>query len=64
MEELQTIFAVGAGAVTKFVDRDGNRMKRVFMDKYPYEYLSKEEEEDFRINYPRQVREFYEDYRF
>ena len=64
MEELQTIFAVGAGAVTKFVDRDGNRIKRVFMDKYPYEYLSKKEEEDFRINYPRQVREFYEDYRF
>ena len=44
MEEVQTIFAVGAGAVTKLVDykkpKDGeSRIKRIFNPKYPYEYL-------------------------
>ncbi len=46
MEELQTIFAVGAGAVTKLVDykKPGtgeSRIKRIFNPKYPYEYLRK-----------------------
>ncbi|MBO4355659.1 MAG: coproporphyrinogen dehydrogenase HemZ [Clostridia bacterium] len=62
MEELQTIFAVGAGAVTKFVDLEHGRIKRVFMDKYPYEYLSSAEEEKFRTEFPQQVRNFYKDY--
>ncbi len=42
MEEKQTIFAVGAGAVTKLVSRDDkgkSRIKRIFQPKYPYEYL-------------------------
>ncbi len=42
MEEVQTIFAVGAGAVTKLVkaDKDGkNQILRIFKPKYPYEYL-------------------------
>lgn len=42
MEEVQTIFAVGAGAVTKLVRKkhDGElEMKRMFKPKYPYEYL-------------------------
>ena len=44
MEEIHTIFAVGAGAVTKLVDfrRDdegGSRISRIFNAKYPYEYL-------------------------
>ena len=44
MEEVQTIFAVGAGAVSKFVDYKGfrskdTRIKRIFNPKYPYEYL-------------------------
>lgn len=46
MEEVQTIFAVGAGAVTKLVDYNphncdkSTRIKRLFSPKYPYEYLS------------------------
>ena len=44
MEELQSIFACGAGAVTKLVkynDKTGNNdIKRIFNAKYPYEYLS------------------------
>ncbi len=46
MEEVQTIFAAGAGAVSKLVDnggiRDGkSRIKRIFNPKYPYEYLKR-----------------------
>lgn len=41
MEELHSIFGVGAGAVTKLVEHtDGApRMKRIFAPKYPYEYV-------------------------
>lgn len=44
MEEIQTIFAVGAGAVTKLVKSkrtfdDKVEIKRIFRPKYPYEYL-------------------------
>ncbi len=46
MEEVQTIFAAGAGAVTKLVDHscaiDNNtKILRIFNPKYPYEYLKK-----------------------
>ena len=40
MEEIHSIFAVGAGAVSKMVSRDGNTIDRVFDYKYPYEYLA------------------------
>lgn len=42
MEEVQPIFAVGAGATTKLVRDDGNGgriIERIFRPKYPYEYL-------------------------
>lgn len=44
MEEYHTIFAAGAGAVSKLVDyntpnKGGCRIKRIFNPKYPYEYL-------------------------
>ncbi len=44
MEETQSIFAVGAGAVTKLVRRNNNSfddvlITRIFNPKYPYEYL-------------------------
>lgn len=49
MEEFQTIFAVGAGAVTKLVKFDGDfksepKMLRLFRPKYPYEYLREAKE--------------------
>ena len=51
MEEFQTIFAVGAGAVTKLVRMNGNshtdaHIIRLSSPKYPYEYLREEEETD------------------
>ncbi len=47
MEEVHSVFAVGAGAVTKLVDyspADGGKpvIRRLFYPKYPYEYLRDE----------------------
>lgn len=42
MEEVHTIFAAGAGAVTKLVADGGERIERIFNPKYPYEYLSQD----------------------
>ncbi|MBE6618158.1 MAG: coproporphyrinogen dehydrogenase HemZ [Ruminococcaceae bacterium] len=59
MEELQTIFAVGAGSVTKMVDREHNMIERYFMPKYPYEYLAKDNSETIRKEYFSKIRDFY-----
>lgn len=52
MEEVHSIFAAGASAVTKFVspmDKDGScRIERIFEAKYPYEYLEAYSEESAR----------------
>lgn len=48
MEELHSIFAVGAGAVTKLVRTGDDKKKyieRIFEPKYPYEYLAMNPEE-------------------
>lgn len=42
MEEIQSIAAVGAGAVSKTVGKPGEKIKRIFEPKYTYEYISKE----------------------
>lgn len=45
MEELHSVFAVGAGAATKLIrtDENGKKLiKRIFEPKYPYEYLAAE----------------------
>lgn len=60
MEELQTIFAVGAGSVTKMVDREHNMIERYFMPKYPYEYLAKENSGTIRNEYFAKIRDFYD----
>ncbi len=61
MEEIHSIFACGAGAVSKFVDympKDGSPrvIERFFNPKYPYEYLSDNKTEQ-KI---AAAREFYE----
>lgn len=43
MEEIHSIFAVGAGAVTKLVSPDCSKIERIFEYKYPFEYLSDSE---------------------
>ncbi len=64
MEEVQTIFAVGAGAVTKLVREDPetkgkNIIKRLFMPKYPYEYLNGEDRIHRRENQNEEIIEFF-----
>jgi oxygen-independent coproporphyrinogen-3 oxidase len=47
MEDIQTIFAVGASAVTKLVHHKPNGetvIERIFNPKYPYEYLRQRQE--------------------
>ena len=41
MEEYQSIFSVGAGAVTKLRTDDGKLIERIFNFKYPFEYISR-----------------------
>lgn len=60
MEEIHTIFAAGAGAVTKLVDNTGaygtsGNIERLFRHKYPYEYL----QEDRNNILEEAVTEFY-----
>lgn len=38
MEELQTIVSLGAGGVTKLLETDGRKIRRMNNPKYPYEY--------------------------
>ena len=64
MEETQTIFAVGAGAVTKLVKENvpgtGDvRIERIFNAKYPYEYLNPTLSQG-KKTFTQQVLEFYE----
>lgn len=39
MGEYHTVFAAGAGAVTKLVSHDAKKVERLFSPKYPYEFL-------------------------
>ncbi|MBO5879239.1 MAG: radical SAM protein, partial [Clostridia bacterium] len=64
MEEAQTIFAAGAGAVTKLVsykkigDAD-SKIERIFNPKYPYEYLRKDDSQA-KKSFTEKVLEYYE----
>ena len=62
MEEVHSIFAVGAGAVTKLVDRSVPKIERIFMPKYPFEYLDEDHRLDFEKEYAESVREFFKKY--
>ncbi len=59
MDEVQTIIACGAGAVTKLLDPAANRIERIFDMKYPQEYLNRFDEMLQRKYY---IKEFYEQY--
>ena len=74
MEEIHSIFAAGAGAVTKLIaqsrggkiagfghvrERTGKPpIKRVFMPKYPYEYLAMDESSPEFMRYYDEIEEF------
>ena len=72
MEEVHSIFAVGAGAVTKLVHHNDystgdSKIVRIFNAKYPYEYLRKAKEkrekpqECKKKSFSEQVFDFYKD---
>lgn len=44
MEEVSTIIACGAGAVTKLKKTDSDDIERIFNFKYPYEYIARFDE--------------------
>ncbi len=54
MEEHSTVFATGAGAITKLVSKDREVIERIAYPKYPFEYLDK----DSGTN-PEQVYKFF-----
>lgn len=56
MDELHTVLGIGAGAVTKLVDLDGN-IERIFLPKYPYEYIDRHDGIILRM---KRMTEFYE----
>lgn len=57
MEEIHTVLAAGGGAVTKLKSPFENRIERIFNFKYPYEYISRFDEQSDRKKY---IYEFYE----
>ncbi|MEE1280376.1 MAG: coproporphyrinogen dehydrogenase HemZ [Oscillospiraceae bacterium] len=61
MDEVHTILALGAGAVTKLKSPHSDDIRRVYNYKYPTEYLSGFEN---IINRKREVLKFYEQYPF
>ena len=60
MEELHTVLAVGAGAVTRLKAPGENYIERIFNFKYPYEYNSRFDE---LLKRKQRVGEFYEAYK-
>ncbi|MBQ8690126.1 MAG: coproporphyrinogen dehydrogenase HemZ [Clostridia bacterium] len=65
MEDMQTIFGIGASAVTKLVhrrDNDETVIERIFNPKYPYEYLRQKKGEvptDTKKAFEERVTNFY-----
>lgn len=61
MDETHTILACGAGAVTKLRNPNGSEIERIFNFKYPYEYISRFDEQ---IKRKESIEKFYEKYPF
>lgn len=59
MEEIHTVLACGAGAVTKLKAPNDNYLERIFNFKYPYEYNSRFEE---LVERKKRITEFYSAY--
>lgn len=53
MEDVHSVFACGAGGVTKLISKKNHTMARFAMPKYPYEYLDMN-------NYPQKINDFYD----
>jgi len=60
MEDVHTVFACGAGGVTKLISKT-KPMKRVAFPKYPYEYLDMNKEPEKIDDIFKQIVDFYEE---
>lgn len=60
MDETHSILACGASAVTKLRQPGGTYIERIFNFKYPYEYISRFEEQ---LERKKGIKRFYEQYR-
>jgi len=56
MDETHSVFAVGAGAVTRLKNQDTGKIDRIYNFKYPYEYIDRFDE---LINRKSKIYEFY-----
>ncbi len=61
MEELHSVFAIGAGGVTKLVPRSSERIERVAVPKYPYEYLDMDKDPQAMEAIYSKIRNFYKE---
>ena len=59
MEECHTVLAVGAGAVTRLKQPEGDYIERIFNFKYPYEYISRFDE---LVQRKSRINSFYSSY--
>ncbi|MBR5314750.1 MAG: coproporphyrinogen dehydrogenase HemZ [Clostridia bacterium] len=59
MEDVHSVFACGAGGVTKLISKD-KEMKRVAFPKYPYEYLDMNKEPEKIDDIFEQITSFFE----
>ena len=44
MDETHSVFAVGAGGVTRLKNQDTGKIERIYNYKYPYEYIDRFDE--------------------
>lgn len=60
MDETHSVFAVGAGAVTRLKDINSGKIERIYNYKYPYEYI---DDFDEIISRKKGIYDFYNEYR-
>ncbi|MCH5320926.1 MAG: coproporphyrinogen dehydrogenase HemZ [Eubacterium sp.] len=60
MDETHSVFAVGAGAVTRLKDHKSGKIERIYNYKYPYEYIDNFDE---IISRKKGITDFYNEYK-
>ena len=59
MEDVHSVFACGAGGVTKLISKKNHTMERFAMPKYPYEYLNADAPTTADEKSAEQIRRFF-----
>ncbi len=61
MEDVHSVFACGAGGVTKLISKKDKKMKRIAFPKYPYEYLDMNNDQGKIDNVFKEITVFFEE---